>query len=68
MLADAMGLGKTFSVLALIARTLEESQDWESGESEHGARRVYPTKHSSRATLVVVSSYCKFRTEEPPHC
>lgn len=56
ILADEMGMGKTFCVLALIVRTLEQALAWSIDSSTHLAEGISPTKMLSRATLVVVPS------------
>jgi hypothetical protein len=61
ILADEMGMGKSLSILALIAKTIDEAREWahtsNSGEQENdlGGRAV----RRSRATLIVVSSACE---------
>ena len=53
ILADAMGLGKTLTVLALLAFTRQAphpSRSWEG----HGWSSPKCTSHSSRTTLVIV--------------
>ena len=52
VLADDTGLGKTLSVLALVAKTRTEAITWEGGP-ETTSRLGFP----SRATLVVVPSF-----------
>ncbi|KIW77958.1 hypothetical protein Z517_07791 [Fonsecaea pedrosoi CBS 271.37] len=56
ILADEMGMGKTYSILALIVRTLEEARKWSNDPDVHTAEEIIPTKILSRATLVVVPS------------
>lgn len=48
ILADVMGLGKTLSVLTLIASTMRSANDYQSLHQPSGMR--------TRATLVVVTS------------
>ena len=52
VLADTMGLGKTLSVLAIIAKTRAEAMAWEGGEGTNSGLGI-----PSRATLVVVPSF-----------
>jgi SWI/SNF-related matrix-associated actin-dependent regulator of chromatin subfamily A3 len=58
VLADAMGLGKTLSVLALVAKTRQAAAEWSSG-AEEDPNSIYldPSKKRSKATLVLVSSF-----------
>ncbi|KIX96920.1 uncharacterized protein Z520_07034 [Fonsecaea multimorphosa CBS 102226] len=56
ILADEMGMGKTYSMLALIVRTLDEATKWSGDPDAHIAEEILPTKILSRATLVVVPS------------
>lgn len=60
VLADEMGMGKSLSILSLVARTLGNGSDWAdelqaSPLTEHNAKQK-----RSRATLVVVSSGCEY--------
>lgn len=58
VLADAMGLGKTLSVLALIARSRKVALDWSNDVNDDtSVVEMDPAKRRSRATLVLVSSY-----------
>jgi len=56
ILADEMGMGKTFCVLALVVRTLNEAISWSNDTGTHLAEGISPTRTLSRATLVVVPS------------
>jgi SWI/SNF-related matrix-associated actin-dependent regulator of chromatin subfamily A3 len=56
ILADEMGMGKTFCVLALVVRTLGEALSWSNDSDAHLSEGISPTKLLSRATLVVVPS------------
>ncbi|EXJ70483.1 uncharacterized protein A1O5_06552 [Cladophialophora psammophila CBS 110553] len=56
ILADEMGMGKTYSILALIVRTLDEATIWSNDRDVHIAEEILPSKIPSRATLVVVPS------------
>jgi len=53
ILADDMGMGKTFSTLALIARTIADATEWSSEPSKAGTRK-------SRATLIIAPSLRKW--------
>jgi SWI/SNF-related matrix-associated actin-dependent regulator of chromatin subfamily A3 len=57
VLADAMGLGKTLSVLSLIAKTRELAQAWMYNDCDRDVFDADIAKTKSRATLVLVSSY-----------
>jgi SWI/SNF-related matrix-associated actin-dependent regulator of chromatin subfamily A3 len=59
VLADTMGLGKTLSVLAIVAKSMDEARAWEKDEEQALSKNIPDTKKSSRATLVVVSSFRK---------
>lgn len=56
ILADEMGMGKTFCVLALVVETLSAALSWSNDTGVHLAEGISPTKTLSRATLVVVPS------------
>ncbi|KEF62318.1 uncharacterized protein A1O9_00290 [Exophiala aquamarina CBS 119918] len=56
ILADEMGMGKTFCVLALVVRTLNQAISWSNDAGTHLAEGISPTRILSRATLVVVPS------------
>lgn len=56
ILADEMGMGKTFCVLALVVRTLSEAISWSNDAGTHLAEGISPTRILSRGTLVVVPS------------
>ncbi|KAK5057582.1 hypothetical protein LTR84_011582 [Exophiala bonariae] len=56
ILADEMGMGKTFCVLALVVGTLRDAHSWSNDDGVHLAEGISPTKILSRATLVVVPS------------
>ena len=60
ILADAMGLGKTLSIIALVASTLREPdrpQKWEGSERSHGDC----TSQYRQPTLIVVPLSRKFQ-------
>ncbi len=57
VLADAMGLGKTLSILSLFAKTRDAAQDWACSYRESSSLELDAAKRPSRATLVLVSSY-----------
>ena len=52
ILADEMGMGKSLSILTLIVDSLESGTEWAVQQSESGVS----DKHSTRSTLIVVSS------------
>ncbi|KAK4194237.1 putative DNA repair protein RAD5B [Triangularia verruculosa] len=52
ILADEMGMGKSLSILALIAKTLDDSNDWAQQQNDSTEDKE-ALKHS-RSTLVVV--------------
>jgi hypothetical protein len=54
ILSDEMGMGKSLSILSLVARTLDSSAAW-TGEDHALADHPNP-KRRMRATLIVVSS------------
>jgi hypothetical protein len=54
ILADEMGMGKSLSILALIAKTLDDGNEW-AQQQKDGAEDKEVIKYS-RATLVVVPS------------
>ena len=60
VLADEMGMGKSLSILSLITQTLEDAHNWASNQSAPLSSDISAIKRPSRATLVVVSSVCKF--------
>jgi SWI/SNF-related matrix-associated actin-dependent regulator of chromatin subfamily A3 len=51
VLADTMGLGKTLSVLAMIAKTLGDAYEWQTANDASTSKHQLATKFSSRATL-----------------
>lgn len=53
LLADMMGLGKTLSILSLVAATLPESRKWESMIPHPGLVRSSPGIRNTRTTLLV---------------
>ena len=59
ILADEMGMGKTLSILSLIAKTLEHAHSWAGSQSPSLSNGVGEKRRTSRATLVVVSSACR---------
>jgi len=56
ILADEMGMGKSLSILALITKTIESSQQWEHGENSHRDDSATTHQKPIRATLVLVPS------------
>lgn len=62
ILADEMGIGKTFSILALVEKTLETAEKWRSDPEVRLADDIPPSKRLSRATLVVVPSPLLIKT------
>jgi SWI/SNF-related matrix-associated actin-dependent regulator of chromatin subfamily A3 len=60
VLADEMGMGKSLSILSLITKTLDDACAWQSGGTVGPSSGLPASKQGSRATLVVVSSGCKF--------
>lgn len=62
IIADEMGMGKTYSMVALIVRTLENAGVWSSDTETHIDEGIAPTKRLSRATLVVVPTPLLLKT------
>jgi SWI/SNF-related matrix-associated actin-dependent regulator of chromatin subfamily A3 len=60
ILADEMGMGKSLSILSLITKTLDDAHSWAENQSVSLSNNVSAIKRPSPATLVVVSSACKF--------
>ena len=60
ILADEMGMGKSLSILALIAKTIENSYNWISSQSTDIAGGSHSNQRCSRATLVIVPSASMF--------
>jgi hypothetical protein len=60
ILADEMGMGKSLSILSLITKTLEDAHSWAANQNTSLPDGISAMKRFSRATLVVVSSACKF--------
>ncbi|KAH7381987.1 SNF2 family N-terminal domain-containing protein [Cadophora sp. MPI-SDFR-AT-0126] len=56
ILADEMGMGKSLSVLALITKTIESSQEWERHENYDEDDNINLPQDPIRATLVLVPS------------
>ena len=56
ILADEMGMGKSLSILALITKTIESSQQWEHGKNSHRDDSATTHQKPIRATLVLVPS------------
>ena len=54
ILADEMGMGKSLSILALIAKTLDDGKEWAQQQNDSAEGKA-ALKHS-RSTLVVVPS------------
>jgi len=59
ILADEMGMGKTFSMLALITRTLEDADNWSRDSTVYLTTGISSSKPLSRATLIVVPAFRK---------
>jgi SNF2 family DNA or RNA helicase len=57
ILADDMGMGKSFSTLALIASTLDEATSWSQEEAPNSR------KCRSKGTLIIVPSTCEWPRE-----
>ncbi|TID18363.1 hypothetical protein E6O75_ATG06439 [Venturia nashicola] len=64
ILADEMGMGKTLSILSLIAKTIDDAHDWVSEETADAIDSVLPSKKRSAATLVIVPSALLINTWE----
>ena len=60
VLADEMGMGKSLSILSLIARTLGFANDWVDELNASPSLDRSAKQYRSRGTLVVVSSGCKY--------
>jgi SWI/SNF-related matrix-associated actin-dependent regulator of chromatin subfamily A3 len=60
VLADEMGMGKSLSILSLITKTLDDACAWKSDETLGQSSGLPARKQGSRATLVIVSSGCKY--------
>jgi SWI/SNF-related matrix-associated actin-dependent regulator of chromatin subfamily A3 len=60
ILADEMGMGKSLSILSLIARTLGFASDWVDELNASPSLDQSAKQYRSRGTLVVVSSGCKY--------
>jgi SWI/SNF-related matrix-associated actin-dependent regulator of chromatin subfamily A3 len=60
VLADEMGMGKSLSILSLITKTLDDACAWKSDETVGQSSGFQVRKQGSRATLVVVSSGCRY--------
>ncbi|KAG4441877.1 hypothetical protein IFR05_002618 [Cadophora sp. M221] len=56
ILADEMGMGKSLSILALITKTIESSDQWGRGESSDADDRITVPQKPVRGTLVLVPS------------
>lgn len=56
ILADEMGMGKSLSILALITKTIESSEQWGRGESSDADDRSTLPQKPVRGTLVLVPS------------
>lgn len=60
ILADEMGMGKSLSILSLLARTLGSARDWvDELDLPPLCDRILKLQRS-RAILVVVSSGCEY--------
>jgi len=62
IIADEMGMGKTFSMIALIVQTLQEARTWGLDTQTYIDDGIPPTKRLSRATLVVVPTPLLLKT------
>jgi SNF2 family DNA or RNA helicase len=56
ILADEMGMGKSLSILALIANTLKASYDWARSQTSTSPDWEDSNLRNNRATLVIVPS------------
>ncbi|RDW57005.1 hypothetical protein BP6252_13923 [Coleophoma cylindrospora] len=56
VLADDMGMGKSLSILSLIAKTSYQAEEWLYGNKEEPNSILDSWKTRSKATLVIVSS------------
>lgn len=56
ILADVMGLGKTLSILALIASTMQSANGYQPWQNTELQERCSISGVCTRATLVVVTS------------
>lgn len=56
VLADEMGMGKTFSMLSLLVNSLDAAAKWATDPETYLTDNIIPSKKLSRATLVVVPS------------
>lgn len=54
ILADEMGMGKTYSILALIMRTTEDSEKWSQDTDTYASLEIPAHKRLCKATLIVV--------------
>ena len=53
LLADMMGLGKTLSILALVASSLREAREWEQTQPQPDLVHSIPCIRNTRTTLLV---------------
>jgi SWI/SNF-related matrix-associated actin-dependent regulator of chromatin subfamily A3 len=59
VLADDMGMGKSLSILSLVAKTSGKADKWLNSAQEETNSFTDSWKTRSRASLVIVSSACK---------
>jgi len=67
ILADAMGLGKTLTMISAIVSTLNEAARFSAG-SDHDVIENKEAEFRTRATLVVVTSMRKFPVANSALC
>ena len=72
ILADEMGMGKSLSILALIANTLKDSNEWIYTQATDTSEYGHVSQRASRGTLVIVPSASKptpypTAAPAPPH-
>jgi SWI/SNF-related matrix-associated actin-dependent regulator of chromatin subfamily A3 len=60
VLADDMGMGKSLSILSLVARTSDQADEWLHVSQDALNDGFGSSKTRSKATLIIVSSACKF--------
>ncbi len=56
VLADDMGMGKSLSILSLVAKTSARADEWFYGGGEEQSQGLNSSKQRSKATLIIVSS------------
>jgi SWI/SNF-related matrix-associated actin-dependent regulator of chromatin subfamily A3 len=60
VLADDMGMGKSLSILSLVAKTSDQADEWLYGSQEGPNDALESWKTRSKATLIIVSSAREF--------